>query len=124
MAGHGSTGPSVASGRSPQRRSSFFAASDSAEGESDSAEGREDEPHRISASELSRQLSNPVTSLWSIQFQFNNYRLENGKWNNNLLEPTGHEPAESPALRCVVLRQGVEGGLFGQHPGRLEGAVR
>src|SRR5262245_47834061 len=52
---------------------------------SDSAEGREDEPHRISASELSRQLSNPVTSLWSIQFQFNNYRLENGKWNNNLL---------------------------------------
>src|SRR5262245_25732651 len=60
--------------------------SDSAEGgESDSAEGREDEPHRISASELNRQLSNPVTSLWSLQFQFNNYRLENGKWNNNLL---------------------------------------
>ena len=30
---------------------------------SDSAEGREDEPHRISASELSRQLSNPVTAM-------------------------------------------------------------
>jgi len=59
--------------------------SDSAEGESDSAEGREDEPHRVSASELNRQLSNPVTSLWSLQFQFNNYRLENGKWNSNLL---------------------------------------
>ena len=60
--------------------------SDGGEGtESDSAEGREDQPHQVSASELNRQLSNPVTGLWSLQFQFNNYRLENGQWNNNLL---------------------------------------
>jgi hypothetical protein len=56
-----------------------------APGTSESVEGKEDEPHQVSASELSRQLLNPVTSLWSLQFQFNNYRLENGKWNNNLL---------------------------------------
>jgi len=52
---------------------------------SESVEGKEGEPHHISASELNRQLSNPVTSLWSLTFQFNNYRLENGEWNNNLL---------------------------------------
>src|SRR5262245_10109413 len=56
-----------------------------ASGESETAEGMEDEPHAVSASELNRQLSNPVTSLWSLQFQFNNYRLENGEWNYNLL---------------------------------------
>ena len=56
-----------------------------APGTSESLEGKEDEPHQISASELSRQLTNPVTSLWSLEFQFNNYRLDNGKWNNNLL---------------------------------------
>ena len=38
---------------------------------SDSAEGREDEPHRVSASELNRQLSNPITDLGWLQFQFN-----------------------------------------------------
>ena len=53
-------------------------------GTSESAEGKEDEPHQISSSELNRQLSNPVTSLWSLTFQFNNYRLENGEWNYNL----------------------------------------
>jgi hypothetical protein len=37
-----------------------------------------------SASELNKQLSNPVTSLWSLGFQFNNFRLENGEWNYNL----------------------------------------
>ena len=37
-----------------------------------------------SASELSRQLSNPVTSLWSLEFQFNNYQLTNEHWNNQL----------------------------------------
>ena len=37
-----------------------------------------------SANELNKQLSNPVTSLWSLSFQFNNFRLENGQWSNNL----------------------------------------
>lgn len=33
-----------------------------------------------SSSELAKQVANPVTSLWSIQFQFNNFALESGKW--------------------------------------------
>jgi len=36
-----------------------------------------------SLSELNKELTNPVTSLWSLTSQFNNYRLANGKWNNN-----------------------------------------
>src|SRR6478672_9101730 len=36
-----------------------------------------------SASELNRQLTNPVSSLWSISNQFNNFELNNGQWNNN-----------------------------------------
>jgi hypothetical protein len=39
--------------------------------------------------ELNRQLSNPVTSLWSLTFQFNNYLRD----------------VESPTRRTVVLRQ-------------------
>lgn len=44
-----------------------------------------------SANDLAREISNPVTSLWQLQFQFNNYKLESGaflpesgKWVNNL----------------------------------------
>jgi hypothetical protein len=36
-----------------------------------------------SASELNRKLSNPVSSIWSISNQFNNYELNNGQWSNN-----------------------------------------
>src|SRR4029077_11412214 len=36
-----------------------------------------------SASELNRELSNPVSSIWSIANQFNNFELNNGHWNNN-----------------------------------------
>ena len=36
-----------------------------------------------SASELNRKLTNPVSSIWSISNQFNNFELNNGKWNNN-----------------------------------------
>jgi len=35
----------------------------------------------LSADELAKELSNPVTSLWSLQFQFNNARLETGDSN-------------------------------------------
>jgi hypothetical protein len=35
--------------------------------------------------EINKQLSNPVTSFWSLQFQSNNYLLENDHWNHNLL---------------------------------------
>jgi hypothetical protein len=35
------------------------------------------------SSELNRELSNPVSSLWSISNQFNNFELNNGQWNNN-----------------------------------------
>jgi hypothetical protein len=36
-----------------------------------------------SASELNRQLTNPVSSIWSISNQFNNFELNNGQWNND-----------------------------------------
>ena len=36
-----------------------------------------------SASELNRQLTNPVSSIWSIANQFNNFELNNGQWSNN-----------------------------------------
>src|SRR5262249_8632590 len=36
-----------------------------------------------SASELNRELTNPVSSLWSIANQFNNFELNNGHWSNN-----------------------------------------
>lgn len=44
----------------------------------------------ISANELAKEISNPVTSLWQLQFQFNNVQLEpsntpvSEKWVNNL----------------------------------------
>ena len=45
----------------------------------------------LSASQLAKGITNPVTDLWSLQFQFNNYNLESGnfnpeggKWVNNL----------------------------------------
>jgi hypothetical protein len=36
------------------------------------------------ANELAHALANPVSSLWSLQFQFNNFQLTNDRWNNNL----------------------------------------
>lgn len=44
----------------------------------------------LSSGELAKEISNPVTSLWQLQFQFNNMRLESSdtplsqKWVNNL----------------------------------------
>jgi hypothetical protein len=35
------------------------------------------------SSELNRELTNPVSSLWSISNQFNNFELNNGQWSNN-----------------------------------------
>jgi hypothetical protein len=50
----------------------------------DSRPSAEPEANGVSASELNRQLSNPVTSLWSLTLQFNNYYLTNSRWNYNL----------------------------------------
>jgi hypothetical protein len=36
------------------------------------------------ANKLAQELANPVANLWSMQFQFNNFELTNGRWNNNL----------------------------------------
>jgi hypothetical protein len=36
-----------------------------------------------SASELNRKLTNPVSDIWSIANQFNNFELNNGRWSNN-----------------------------------------
>lgn len=43
----------------------------------------------LSAQELAKEISNPVTSIWQLQFQFNNMQLESGtplgkEWVNNL----------------------------------------
>ena len=45
----------------------------------------------LSANELAKEISNPVTSLWQLQFQFNNLQLESSdlspvseRWVNNL----------------------------------------
>jgi len=43
----------------------------------ESSEGEE------SASELNRKLTNPVSSIWSISNQFNNFELNSGQWSNN-----------------------------------------
>ncbi len=37
-----------------------------------------------SATEVNKQLTNPVSTLWSLSMQFNNYQLVNNQWNNNL----------------------------------------
>jgi len=45
----------------------------------------QDPAEGASASELNRKLTNPVSDIWSIQSQFNNFELNNGHWNNNWL---------------------------------------
>lgn len=49
-----------------------------------------DEAQGESLNEVNKQLTNPVSSLWSISFQQNNYILDmgpgrNGRWNSNLI---------------------------------------
>src|SRR5262245_15765355 len=36
------------------------------------------------ADKLAQLLANPVSNLWSVQFQFNNFELTNDRWNYNL----------------------------------------
>src|SRR5215831_19545017 len=45
--------------------------------------GRSTQGGAESASELNRKLTNPVSDIWSIANQFNNFELNNGHWNNN-----------------------------------------
>jgi hypothetical protein len=47
------------------------------------AAGAEPDGPEESASELNRKLTNPVSTLWSLSNQFNNFRLDGGHWNNN-----------------------------------------
>src|SRR5262245_28271093 len=54
------------------------------------AEADEAEPHEASATEINKQLTNPVSSIWSLTFQQNNFRIDPGpnegeKWSSNLL---------------------------------------
>jgi hypothetical protein len=67
-------------------------------GTSESVEGKEDEPHQVSASELSRQLLNPVTSLWSLQFQFKQLPHREREVEQQPAVPAGaaHWPDEGP----------------------------
>ena len=36
-----------------------------------------------SATELNQKLTNPVSDIWALSNQFNNFKLANGHWNNN-----------------------------------------
>ena len=51
----------------------------------------------LSASELAKEINNPVTSLWQLQFQFNNYKLETGD-----SEPREREVGEQPLFQPVL----------------------
>jgi hypothetical protein len=53
------------------------------ESEKTAAAPAEDQ-EKASLTEINKQLSNPVTSFWSLTFQFNNYSLENDHWNHNM----------------------------------------
>jgi hypothetical protein len=44
----------------------------------------EHHPEESNADKLAQLLANPVSNLWSLQFQFNNFELTNDRWNNNL----------------------------------------
>ena len=52
------------------------------------APAKEGEAETESLTELNKELTNPITSLWSIAFQQNNYMLDMGPgeshWNSNL----------------------------------------
>jgi len=43
-----------------------------------------EDAERASLTEVNKQLSNPVSSYWSITMQFNNYSLANHQWNYNM----------------------------------------
>jgi hypothetical protein len=44
----------------------------------------DDHPEQSDANKLAQMLANPVSELWSLQFQFNNFELTNDRWNNKL----------------------------------------
>src|SRR5215467_11173841 len=49
-----------------------------------SAAAQESGAEEQNANKLAQLLANPVSNLWSLQFQFNNFELTNDRWNNNL----------------------------------------
>ena len=49
---------------------------------SPAAGGEKDDPE-LSETELSKKLANPVSNIWSITNQINNFQLANGQWNYN-----------------------------------------
>jgi hypothetical protein len=69
----------------PSARDSRVPLSLSLQGSEDLTHGADTETPsgELSSSELNRQLTNPVSSLWSISNQFNNLELNNGQWSNN-----------------------------------------
>jgi hypothetical protein len=55
-----------------------------AAGTGSSAPAVEAEEKEPSLTEVNKQLTNPVSSFWSITMQFNNYYLANHQWNYNM----------------------------------------
>lgn len=55
------------------------------EGRHDAAPAADDENQGTSATELNKELTNPVSSLWSLSIQQNNYHLDRpDRWQSNL----------------------------------------
>lgn len=86
----------AAAGTAPESGATAVAESSSAQPPSSSEtappepRSAEASPSELSDQELAKQISNPVTDLWQLQFQFNNLQLESSdtplseKWVNNL----------------------------------------
>jgi hypothetical protein len=45
---------------------------------------RDEEAQKEELTEVNKQLSNPVSTYWSLSMQFNNYQLVNNQWNSNM----------------------------------------
>jgi hypothetical protein len=67
------------------------------------AETSEENAEKGDTTKINKQLTNPVSELWSIQFQQNNYRISPGipfdqgeRWSSNLLLQRGGAPTARP----------------------------
>jgi hypothetical protein len=63
----------------------FAGTAGGAEGKSDAAPAAEDDNQGKSATQLNKELTNPVSNIWSLVIQQNNYHLNHpGRWQSNL----------------------------------------
>jgi hypothetical protein len=86
----GTTGSTAAGELIPAQRNTAASIEDGKRAERSLKLDLEPSGGALSANELAKEISNPVTSLWQLQLQFNNLKLESGntpasdEWVNNL----------------------------------------